>query len=106
VETILLLAHTEPDGGLAKPALECLTAALALGGSLTVGLVGARVEAAASQTAGCGAARFLAVTGEAFRRTALRHRTRRSGSALPRGGRRDRDGRRDFAMGRAPPGVA
>jgi electron transfer flavoprotein alpha subunit len=37
-----------------------------LGGSLTVGLVGARVEAAASQTAGCGAARFLAVTGEAF----------------------------------------
>jgi len=45
---------------------ECLTAALALGGSLTVGLVGARVEAAASQTAGCGAARFLAVTGEAF----------------------------------------
>jgi len=37
VETILLLAHTEPDGALAKPALECLTAALALGGSLTVG---------------------------------------------------------------------
>jgi len=37
VETILLLAHTEPDGTLAKPALECLTAALALGGSLTVG---------------------------------------------------------------------
>jgi electron transfer flavoprotein alpha subunit len=66
VETILLLAHTEPDGGLAKPALECLTAALALGGPLTVGLVGARVEAAASQIAGCGAARFLAVTGEPF----------------------------------------
>jgi len=66
VETVLLLAHTEPDGALAKPALECLTAALALGGPLTVGLVGARVEAAASQIAGCGAARFLAVTGEAF----------------------------------------
>jgi electron transfer flavoprotein alpha subunit len=66
VETILLLAHTEPDGTLAKPGLECLTAALALGGPLTVGLVGARVEAAASQIAGCGAARFLAVTGEAF----------------------------------------
>jgi electron transfer flavoprotein alpha subunit len=66
VETILLLAHTEPDGTLAKPALECLTAALALGGPLTVGLVGANVEAAASQIAGCGAARFLAVTGEAF----------------------------------------
>ena len=66
METILLLAHTEPDGALAKPALECLTAALALGGPLTVGLVGARVEAAANQIAGCGAARFLAVAGEAF----------------------------------------
>ena len=66
METILLLAHTEPDGTLAKPALECLAAALALGGPLTVGLVGARVDAAASQIAGCGAARFLAVTGEAF----------------------------------------
>ena len=66
METILLLAHTEPDGTLAKPALECLTAALALGGPLTVGLVGARVEAAANQIAGCGAARFLAVAGEAF----------------------------------------
>jgi electron transfer flavoprotein alpha subunit len=66
METILLLAHTEPDGTLAKPALECLTAALALGGALTVGLVGARVEAAANQIAGCGAARFLAVTGERF----------------------------------------
>ena len=66
METILLLAHTEPDGTLAKPALECLTAALALGGPLAVGLVGAHVEAAASQIAGCGAARFLAVTGEAF----------------------------------------
>jgi electron transfer flavoprotein alpha subunit len=66
VESILLLAHTEPDGTLAKPALECLTAALALGGPLTVALVGARVDAAASQIAACGAARFLAVTGEAF----------------------------------------
>jgi electron transfer flavoprotein alpha subunit len=66
VETILLLAHTEPDGALGKPALECLTAALALGGPLTVGLVGARVEAAACHIAGCGAARFLAVTGERF----------------------------------------
>jgi electron transfer flavoprotein alpha subunit len=66
VETVLLLAHTEADGTLAKPALECLTAALALGGPLTVGLVGARVEAAASQIGGCGAARFLAVAGEQF----------------------------------------
>ena len=66
METILLLAHTEPDGALAKPALECLTAALALGGPLTVGLVGASVEVAAGQIAGCGAVRFLAVTGEQF----------------------------------------
>ncbi|MGA2268924.1 MAG: electron transfer flavoprotein subunit alpha [Bryobacteraceae bacterium] len=66
MEAILLLGHTELDGALAKPALESLTAALALGGPLTVGLVGARVEAAASQIAGCGAARFLAVTGERF----------------------------------------
>jgi electron transfer flavoprotein alpha subunit len=66
MEKILLLAHTEPDGALAKPALEALNAALALGGELTVGLVGAGVEAAANQIAGCGAARFLAVTGDAF----------------------------------------
>jgi electron transfer flavoprotein alpha subunit len=66
METILLLAHTEPDGTLAKPALECLTAALALGGPLTVGLVGAAVEAAANQIVGCGAARILAVAGAAF----------------------------------------
>lgn len=66
MEPILLLAHTEPDGTLAKPALESLTAALALGGEVTVGLVGAAVEPAANQIAGCGAVRFLAVAGEPF----------------------------------------
>jgi electron transfer flavoprotein alpha subunit len=66
VEKILLLAHTESDGTLAKPALEALTAALGLAGELTVGLVGAAAEPAANQIAGCGARRFLAVTGEAF----------------------------------------
>jgi electron transfer flavoprotein alpha subunit len=66
VENILLLAHTEADGSLAKPALESLATALSLGGTLTVGLVGAATDAAANQIAGCGAARFLAVTGEAF----------------------------------------
>jgi len=66
VESILLLAHTEPDGSLAKPALEALAAALALGGELTVGLVGMETQAAANQIAGTGAARILAVTGEAF----------------------------------------
>jgi electron transfer flavoprotein alpha subunit len=66
VEPILLLAHTGPDGSLAKPALEALTAALALGGEVTVGIAGSATQAAAGQIAGCGAARFLAVTGDAF----------------------------------------
>jgi electron transfer flavoprotein alpha subunit len=66
VEKILLLAHTESDGTLAKPALETLTAALALGGELTIGLVGGEVAPAAAQVASCGAARFLGVSGEAF----------------------------------------
>jgi electron transfer flavoprotein alpha subunit len=66
VENILLLAHTEADGSLGKPALEALTTALALGGAVNVGLVGAATQAAADQIAGSGIARFLAVTGEAF----------------------------------------
>jgi len=63
---ILLLAHTEPDGTLAKPALEALSAALALGGELTVGLLGGDVRAAANQIAGAGVKRFLGVAGEPF----------------------------------------
>src|SRR5260370_16001982 len=63
---ILLLAHTEPDGMLEKPALEALASAVARGRELSVGLVGAAVEPAANQIAGCGAARFLGVSGEAF----------------------------------------
>jgi electron transfer flavoprotein alpha subunit len=66
MESILLLAHTEADGALAKPALEALTAALALGGELTVGLVGGSVESAANVAAAAGAKRILAVTGEPF----------------------------------------
>ena len=66
MESILLLAHTEPDGSLAKPALEALTAALALGGDLTIGLAGASVEPAANQVGGAGAKRILAVVGDAF----------------------------------------
>jgi electron transfer flavoprotein alpha subunit len=67
MESILLLAHTEPDGCLGKPALEALAAALALGGELTVGLVGRDGQPAANQIAGAAAAaRILAVTGEAF----------------------------------------
>jgi electron transfer flavoprotein alpha subunit len=66
MESILLLAHTESDGTLAKPALEALTAALALGGEVTLGLVGADVQPAANQVAGAGAVRILGVSGEAF----------------------------------------
>jgi len=66
MEPILLLTHTELDGSLAKPALEALSAALALGGELTVGLVGGAVEPGANLAAGAGAGRILAVTGEAF----------------------------------------
>jgi electron transfer flavoprotein alpha subunit len=66
VESILLLAHTEADGRLAKPALEALSAALALGGEVTVGLAGASAQAAADQVGASGAVRFLAVTGDAF----------------------------------------
>ncbi|SPE31320.1 Electron transfer flavoprotein alpha subunit-like protein [Candidatus Sulfopaludibacter sp. SbA3] len=66
MESILLLAHAEPDGTLAKPALEALAAALALDGELTVGLVGEMVQPAADQIAAAGAARILGVCGEAF----------------------------------------
>ena len=66
MEGILLLAHTEADGSLGKAGLEALATALSLGGALTVGLVGAITDTAAAQIAGCGAVRFLAVTGDAF----------------------------------------
>ena len=56
----------ESDGLLAKPALEALAAALALGGELTVGLVGGAAQPAANQIAGCGAARFLVVAGDPY----------------------------------------
>lgn len=66
MESILLLAHTESDGALAKSSLEALSAALALGGPLTVGLAGGEVQPAADQIARCGAVRILAVTGPEF----------------------------------------
>ncbi len=71
METILFLAHTEPDGTLAKAALEALGAATSLqtalpGSTLLAGLIGADTQPAADQIAACGAARFLAVTGEDF----------------------------------------
>ena len=66
METVLLLAHTEADGSLARPALESLTAAIELGGELHIGLVGAQVQVAADCLVGAGSARIFAVTGEAF----------------------------------------
>ena len=71
MDTILVLLHTEADGSLAKPGREALSAAkslqAALGGSaLVVGLVGEDVQPAANGIAGCGADRFLGVSGPAF----------------------------------------
>lgn len=70
METILFLAHSEADGSLAKPALEALGAAAELsqklGGPLVIGLYGSGVQPAAGSLSGCGAQRFLAVTGDEF----------------------------------------
>lgn len=66
MESILLLAHTEADGTLAKSALEALAAAKSLDGELHIGLVGAQVQPAADQIANAGASKILAVCGDAF----------------------------------------
>ena len=71
METILFLAHTEADGTLGKAALETLGAARNLavslaGSSFTVGLVGASVEPAGNQIAGCGATRFIGAASTEF----------------------------------------
>ena len=71
MESILYLAHTEPDGSLGKTALEALAAAKSLadglgGGKFTGGLVGGEVQGAANAIAACGAARFLGVSGPDF----------------------------------------
>lgn len=71
METILLLAHTETDGSLAKPAREALHAATTLhksltGSKLVVGLIGENVPAAANSIAACPATKYLGVTGADF----------------------------------------
>jgi len=63
MENVLFLAHVEADGSLSKIALEALTAAQGLGGTLTVALFGEDCTSAANAVAGCGASRFLAVNG-------------------------------------------
>jgi len=69
-ETLLFIAHTEDDGTLSKATLEALGAAVAFGAAagstLTVGLVGGDVAAAAAAIGGVGATRWLAVSGPAF----------------------------------------
>ena len=66
---IFALLHTQADGSLPKASLETVTAAVKLnaqlGGTLTVGVLGAGAAAAADAVAGCGAAAFLAVGDEA-----------------------------------------
>jgi len=71
METILVLAHTEPDGSLAKSAREALHAGRTLnkalvGSNLVVGLVGSTVQTGADSIAGCPAAKYFGVVGEDF----------------------------------------
>jgi len=72
METILFLAHGEEGGGLSKAAREALAAAVALrrelpDARLVAGLVAAGdAQVTADAVAGCGAERFLAVTGGDF----------------------------------------
>jgi electron transfer flavoprotein alpha subunit len=70
MENILVLMHVDESGNaLPKIAMETLAAgqdaAAVLGCTLTVGIIGANVETAAGQIAGCGA-RILAVSGPEF----------------------------------------
>jgi len=71
METILVLAHTETDGSLAKPVREALHAAATLhkslaGSKLVVGLIGENVQAAANSIAASPATKYFGVTGAEF----------------------------------------
>jgi electron transfer flavoprotein alpha subunit len=71
MDSILFLAHTEPDGTLARPALEALTAARTLaavqaGTPFVAGLVGPKAEAAAAGLGSSGTARALIAAGDDF----------------------------------------
>ena len=63
---ILVLLHTESDGGLSKASLEALGAAVSLGGPVTIGLVGESVQSAADAVAGAGAQVVFGVEGAEF----------------------------------------
>jgi electron transfer flavoprotein alpha subunit len=71
METILVLAHTEDDGSLARPVREALHTAATLhkalaGSQFVIGLAGENVQAAADSIAACPATRYLGVTGADF----------------------------------------
>jgi len=71
METILLLAHTENDGSLAKPVREALHAAATLhkslvGSQLVIGLIGENIQSAANSIAACPATKYFGVTGAEF----------------------------------------
>lgn len=71
METILVLAHIEPDGSLGKAAREALTAGQTLlksspGSSLAFGLVGLNPQEAADSVGGSGVSRYLGVSGPEF----------------------------------------
>jgi electron transfer flavoprotein alpha subunit len=71
METILLLAHTENNGSLAKSVREALHAAATLhkslaGSKFAVGLIGENVQAAANSIAACPATKYFGVSGADF----------------------------------------
>jgi electron transfer flavoprotein alpha subunit len=71
METILILAHTEADGTLAKAAREALHAARTLskaiaGSTLSIGLIGDNVQGAANSIAACPATKYFGVSGADF----------------------------------------
>ena len=70
MDTLLFLAAVEPDGSLGKTDLETLTATMTLakdlGASFSVALMGADTGAAMGRVGGCGADKFLAVSGPDF----------------------------------------
>jgi electron transfer flavoprotein alpha subunit len=71
METILVLAHTETNGSLARTAREALHVAATLhkslaGSAFVVGLIGEQVQAAADSIAASPATKYFGVTGADF----------------------------------------
>src|SRR5512142_337113 len=70
METILFLAHTEPEHSLSRHTLEALSAAQSLsqslGANFIAALIGENVQPAANQIASSGAKRLLGIAGAEF----------------------------------------